>query len=134
LCPPQAPSALPVNITIQSPSHQAGNAFLISSQTDLQLYSSASGSTYNWSTANVTLLSQSCWTSAGPYLSVPASCLAIGGRYSFSLRVEYGIGKVRRNGNIFMYDCRPLCASGVGSTKVLNCPMIMSANCYNINR
>jgi hypothetical protein len=94
--PRQAPTVLRANITIQSPSHQAGKSFLIGSQTDLQLYSSTTSSTYNWSTANATVLLQSCLKSAGPYLSVPISCLTIGGRYAFNLRVANGVGQVRK--------------------------------------
>jgi hypothetical protein len=81
---------LPVSIMVDSPSRQAGTAYLIGSHASLQLYSPTSGLVYNWSTPNTTLAPTSCLASAGPYLSVPTSCLAVGRTYVFSLGVGDG--------------------------------------------
>jgi hypothetical protein len=89
-----------VSITIQSPYRAAGGVSLIGSKSGIQLWSPTVNAWYNWTTANATLSSQACWIASGPYLNVPASCLATGATYVFGLRVGdadvYGYTKVSR--------------------------------------
>lgn len=89
--PTQAPTALPVALTITSAYLPSGGGFLISPYQDLQLYSPTNGSAYNWTSPNITALNPlTCLTAAGPYLTVPSTCLGVGLTYALRLRVQQG--------------------------------------------
>lgn len=89
-----------MSITLQSPYRAAGGVSVIGSKSGIQLWSPTVNTWYNWTTANATLSSQACWIASGPYLNVPASCLAVGATYAFGLRVGdadvYGYTRVSR--------------------------------------
>lgn len=89
--PTQAPTALPVALTITSAHLPSGGGFLVSSHQDLQLYSPTifNGSVYNWTSPNITTLDPfTCLAAAGPYLTVPSTCLRAGLTYALGLRVQ----------------------------------------------
>jgi hypothetical protein len=94
------PTAVPVTISVQSPQYPLGSnhTVLVNSQSNLRLYGSASGLaymssyTYTWSTSNTSTLSGPCVVEAGPYLSMPSSCLRDGAAYIFRLLVSHPDG------------------------------------------
>jgi hypothetical protein len=89
--PTQAPTPLPVALTITSAHLPSGGGFLVSSHQDLQLYSPTNfnGSVYNWTSPNITALDPlTCLTAAGPYLTVPSTCLRVGLTYTLRLRLQ----------------------------------------------
>jgi hypothetical protein len=87
--PTQAPTALPVALTITSAHLPSGGGFLVSPHQDLQLYSPTNGSAYNWTSPNITALDPlACLTTAGPYLTVPSTCLRAGLTYALRLRMQ----------------------------------------------
>jgi hypothetical protein len=94
------PTAVPVAISVQSPRYPLGSnhTVLVNRASNLRLYGSASGLaympsyTYNWSTSNTSTLSGPCFVIAGPYLSLPSSCLRDGAAYLFRLLVSHPDG------------------------------------------
>jgi hypothetical protein len=94
------PTAVPVAISVQSQWYPLGSnhTVLVNRASNLRLYGSASGFgymssyTYNWSTSNTSTLSGPCSVVAGPYLSLPSSCLRDGAAYIFRLLVSHPDG------------------------------------------
>lgn len=92
--PTQAPTALPVSISVLSPWHRpsANGSVLVNALDTLRLQGASAtappSAQYNWSTANTSALPPSCLTIMGPYLSVPSTCLGVGSKYIFQLSVQ----------------------------------------------
>jgi hypothetical protein len=92
--PTQAPTPLPVSISILSPwQQQSGDVIQVNPSHELRVVGTTTPGLhfFNWTTSNQSLLATPlCMSTVGAYLSIPSGCLLAGKAYLFSLGVDLG--------------------------------------------